>query len=246
MMSDHHAVSRFTDLADAYSKYRFRDYPPKVLDAVFARLGDPQNLIVADVGAGTGISTRMLADRVSKVIAIEPNAYMRSVAPKDPRIEWRDGTAEVTGLEAKSVDIVAAFQSFHWFDPEAAIKEFRRIARSRFVSVQYEHEESDRASAAFNDLVREYSVDDSEALRRRALEIFGVYAGDGLRTLILDADWLRSFEELTGYVDSLSFVSHDGDAAKAFHRDLEALFSKYAVRGRFNLMLRIYVFALDL
>ena len=245
-MSDYDAVSRFTGLIDAYSKYRFRDYPSKVLDAVFARLGDPRDLIVADVGAGTGISARLLASRGSKVIAIEPNAHMRNVAPNDPRVEWRDGTAEATGLDAKSVDIVATFQSFHWFDPEATIQEFRRIARSRFVSVQYEHEESDKASAAFNDLVRKYSIDDSEALRRHALEIFSVHAGRGLRTLILDADWPRSLEELSGYVDSLSFVPHEGEAAGALRQEVEDVFFRYAVRGRFNLTLRIYVLALDL
>ena len=245
-MSDYRALTRFTDLADAYSKYRFRDYPPKVLDAVLTRLGDPRDLVVADIGAGTGIGSRLLASRGSRVIAIEPNAYMRSLAQYEPRIEWRDGTAEATGLDSKSVDIVATFQSFHWFDPEATIQEARRVARSRFVSVQYEHEESDSASAAFNDLVRKYSVDDSEALRRRALEIFSVHAGDGLRTLILDVDWPRSLEELNGYVDSLSFISHEGDVAAALRRDVEAVFSKCAVQGRFNLTLRVYVLALDL
>ncbi|HZT12644.1 MAG TPA: class I SAM-dependent methyltransferase [Candidatus Baltobacteraceae bacterium] len=239
------AASRFSDLVDVYAKYRFREYPSKVLDVMFHGLGDPRKLVVADAGAGSGISSTFIATRGCRVIAIEPNALMRASAPEHPLVQWRDGTAEATGLPDRSVDVAAAFQAFHWFDPAAALGEFRRIARHRIVSVQYEHEESDPASAEFGSLLRAFSVDDSEALRRHALETFASHAGSGMRTAILDVDWRISLHELLGYVASISFVPHKGVRARELSRQAEFLFGRYAKNGVLNLPLRLYVLALD-
>jgi SAM-dependent methyltransferase len=89
-----------------------------------------QELIVADIGAGTGISSRLLANRGARVLAIEPNAAMRTAAQSHPLVEFRDGKAEATELESASVDLVTCFQAFHWFDPEPTLLEFRRILKS--------------------------------------------------------------------------------------------------------------------
>ena len=55
-------TDRFTGRADVYEAGR-PSYPAESLDALFAGLGDPATLVVADLGAGTGISTRILAAR---------------------------------------------------------------------------------------------------------------------------------------------------------------------------------------
>jgi SAM-dependent methyltransferase len=121
-------TGRFSNRADDYVRYR-PDYPASAIDTVLDGLGDPTSLVAADVGAGTGISARQLADRGVRVIAIEPNAEMRSAAVPHPRVEWRDGTAEATGLPSESVGLVACAQAFHWFRPREAIAEFRRVLR---------------------------------------------------------------------------------------------------------------------
>lgn len=239
------AKTRFAKIGDAYARYRYRDYPRKVLDLIFQGLGNPRHLVVADIGAGTGISADLLTKRGARVIAIEPNAQMREKAPKNPLIEWRDGSAEATGLPDQSVDIVAAFQAFHWFDPEAALAEFRRIARHRIVSVQYEHEDSDPASLEFDRLLRVYSLDDSGSLRRHALETFAAYSGSQLRTSILTVEWPLKREELFGYVDSISFLPRDGEAAVALRADVDRLFETFARGETVSLPLRLFVLALD-
>lgn len=244
-MNDRQAKTRFSPLVDVYAKYRYRDYPPKVLDVMFHALGDPRKLVVADIGAGTGISSSLIASRGARVIAIEPNRLMREVAPQIPLVEWRDGTAECTGLADDSVDVAATFQAFHWFEPAAALTEFRRIARHRIVSVQYEHEESDGASAQFEALLRAFSVDDTEALRRHALETFAVHSGSRMRTSILNVDWCIDRAGLLGYLDSISFVPHAGPAGEEMREHVEALFARFAQDGVLNLPLRLYVLALD-
>ncbi len=55
-------TGRFSDRAADYVKYR-PDYPIAAIDHMLQGLGEPSRLVAADVGAGTGISTRMAAER---------------------------------------------------------------------------------------------------------------------------------------------------------------------------------------
>lgn len=129
----------FTHLADNYAKYR-PGYSPTVLNALLAPLN--RNLTVADVGAGTGIWTRMLAHHanVASVVAIEPNQNMRDKGvthPQNGGIRWCDGSGEATGLAETSYDVVSMASSFHWVDFEKGMTEFARILRpgGRFVAL---------------------------------------------------------------------------------------------------------------
>jgi SAM-dependent methyltransferase len=119
---------RFSDRADDYVKYR-PGYPAPALDAVLTGLGPPAALRAADVGAGTGISARLLAERGVDVIGVEPNRAMREAAAPAAGVRYCNGTAESTGIESASLDLVLCAQSFHWFDAQAAVNEFARILR---------------------------------------------------------------------------------------------------------------------
>ena len=112
-------TERFADRATDYVAGR-PSYPAAALDALFDGLGDPGDVLAADLGAGTGISSRLLAEYGAQVLAVEPNAAMREAAEPHPRVEWIAGTAEWTGLGEASIDLVTAFQAFHWFDRSKA------------------------------------------------------------------------------------------------------------------------------
>ena len=163
-------TDRFTGHASAYAAAR-PSYPPESIDAVLDGLGDPASLVVADIGAGTGISSRAIAERGPRVLAIEPNAAMRANAKSDPRIEWIDGTGEATTLAAASVDVVAAFQAWHWVDHAAAVAEARRIVRpgGRLAALYNERDERDPFTAAYGDIIRRYATDATERRRSDAL-----------------------------------------------------------------------------
>ena len=122
--------SRFTSRAEDYAKYR-PSYPNVVIDCILAGLGDSSKLVAADVGSGTGISSRLLADRGVKTIAVEPNAAMRETATKHPLVEWNDGNAESTKLPNAAIDLITCFQAFHWFNAEPTLKEFYRILQPK-------------------------------------------------------------------------------------------------------------------
>jgi SAM-dependent methyltransferase len=124
--SDADPTRTFAARATLYERGR-PGYPEDVLDALLAGLGEPARLVVADVGAGTGLLSRALAARGCRVIAVEPNEAMRAAAPPAAGVEWRDGTGEATGLPAGCVALATVAQAFHWMEPTRALAELRRI-----------------------------------------------------------------------------------------------------------------------
>jgi ubiquinone/menaquinone biosynthesis C-methylase UbiE len=123
----------FTVLAHDYSKYR-PDYSLSVLKALLGLIDRPKEALdFVDVGAGTGIWTRMVQSMgVRSITAVEPNAEMRKNGIADCQnigIRWLAGSAEATGLDDSSVDFVSMASSFHWANFDEAIEEFHRILR---------------------------------------------------------------------------------------------------------------------
>lgn len=110
---------RFTDRVDAYVKYR-PTYPKEAIDYLYDTVGFRPLSEVADVGAGTGIFSKLLVERGSRVTAVEPNRAMREAAERtlggEPNFRAVPGAAEATGLADRSVDFIVCAQSFHWFD----------------------------------------------------------------------------------------------------------------------------------
>jgi SAM-dependent methyltransferase len=123
----------YTNLAQDYSKHR-PDYSPSVLLGLLGLLAKPvAHVDFVDVGAGTGIWTRMVAARgVKSATAVEPNKEMRSKGIADSvgtGIRWEAGSAEKTGLQDTCCDWLTMASSFHWVDFERATREFWRVLR---------------------------------------------------------------------------------------------------------------------
>lgn len=126
----------YSELAGAYAAHRpgYADaVAGRVLAAACAAADKPvQALEVADVGAGTGIWSRVLARAGCRVRAVEPNDAMREAGASDPAngsIRWHGGRAEATGLATRSCDLVTMASAFHWTEFEAALAEFARVLR---------------------------------------------------------------------------------------------------------------------
>jgi ubiquinone/menaquinone biosynthesis C-methylase UbiE len=217
-----------------------------VFDVMFQGFDDPATLSVADIGAGTGISTALLAQRVAAVHAVEPNAAMRSHAEHLPNVSWHDATAEQTGLLDACVDIAAAFQAFHWFDARRAFAEFSRIARRRIALVQYERDEHSAFAKAYGEIVRRYATDDTEALRLRALERFAQLAGRRLRRVDVPFAQTLTLASLLGRLNSSSYLPSAGPEAAALRREIEELFAKTERGGSVHLAMHIYVLTAEL
>ena len=245
MESKPDSVSRFGNRAQSYAAFR-PGYPPEAIDAVLAGLGPPPTLTIADVGAGTGISSRLFARRGAKVIAIEPNLRMRSQAEPDPNVEWREGTARHTALPDASVDLIVACQAFHWFATIEVMSEFARVARRRAAVLQYERDERDAFTKDYSEIVRAYATDDTEAMRERGLAAFARFPE--ARISRTEAFSLQEMdrEALLGRAASSSYLPASGAPAEALRRDLNQLFDRYASGDRVALHMVTYALIADL
>jgi SAM-dependent methyltransferase len=240
-------TGRFSDRADDYVKFR-PDYPAAAIDAVLAGLHSP--VFAADVGAGTGISARHLAERGARVIAIEPNAAMREAAEPHPRVEWRDGAAEATGLADGEVNLVACAQAFHWFRPREALAEFARVlAPGGRVALWWNtRDDADALTTGYKDAIRAVGGEHPAEARDLASAAFV----DGLRVepLLRELEALafshaQALDEagLLGRATSASYVPREGARLEELRARLAALHARHAdARGLVHLryVTRVY------
>jgi SAM-dependent methyltransferase len=82
-----------------------------------------------DCATGNGQAATHLAGYFGRVIATDESAEMLAQAPRNPRIEYRVAEAEDSGIDDRSVDLVAVASAIHWFDLGRFYAEVRRVVR---------------------------------------------------------------------------------------------------------------------
>lgn len=122
----------FSNLAKNYSLYR-PDYSKTVKKLIIDRVGKNKIKFV-DVGAGTGIWTRMVSGdkRICSATAVEPNKEMLNYGKQNKdnkNIKWKSGSGEKTNLMKNNFDLVSMASSFHWTNFDKAMSEFSRILK---------------------------------------------------------------------------------------------------------------------
>ena len=170
---------------------RFRpSYPVELFETIATQLGLPTVPEVADLGAGTGQASRVMARLGWRVIAVEPGGPMLDVlrgraAEEGLDIATVQRGAEDTGLASRSTDLVTAAASFHWFDQQRALDEIARILKpGGGLAIFFNARDEERSPflAEFEPLLRRYIADDDaggyllslpEGTTRRAIEAHG-------------------------------------------------------------------------
>lgn len=121
---------RYSDRTQNYADYR-PSYPVEVIPPIAKHGNLAERSQVAELGAGTGIFTRLLLDAGFIVHAVEPNSEMRAVCVRDlgnnPLLRCVATSAEATDLPSSTFSAVVAAQSFHWFDQAQAANEVQRV-----------------------------------------------------------------------------------------------------------------------
>jgi SAM-dependent methyltransferase len=235
------AVERFDGRAADYDLYRERYDANEILAPLRDWCGLTPEWLVADVGAGTGMLSDVFLANGNRVIAIEPNAEMRAACAQlhggERELQIREGTAEATGLADASVDLVCSGRALHWFNLEAAMREFRRVVRPGgwVVSVAAGRTEFGREeNEAFVRVLEQFSGSASERLEAysaytRMKNFFGssdfhhYERGGELRM-----DW----QHLRGMALSLSHAPRIGDSRfPEFEHALKEFFDRHAKDG---------------
>ncbi|MBD1841984.1 methyltransferase domain-containing protein [Cyanobacteria bacterium FACHB-63] len=220
-------LNRFSDRATDYQKYR-PSYPKAAIDKILSDLGDPTQLTAADVGAGTGISARLLSDRGLQVWAIEPNAAMSTEAEPYPRVEFRQATAEHTELPNQSVNLVTCFQSFHWFEPEQALQEFRRILKpgGRLALIWNTRDFDDPFTQEYGELLQQASNKHPALDRMETLPQNSYFPTFEKHCFALEH--ALDLPALIGNTKSRSYVPSSGELLDRLLQHLEALYQRNA------------------
>ncbi|MGH7133811.1 MAG: class I SAM-dependent methyltransferase [Phycisphaerales bacterium] len=223
-------TGRFSDRAADYVKYR-PGYPAAAIDAVLAGLAEPAKLVAVDIGAGTGISSRLLAERGVRVIGVEPNAAMREAAEQHERVEMRGGTAEATGLGDASVDLVLCAQAFHWFRQNEALAEFARVLKpgGRVALVWNDRDNDDPLTGGYNRAILAASENHPAARRFPRPEVLfesKLFAQARERPFAYTQDLNEA--GLIGRATSASYVPKSGVAYERLVRELRSLFHTHA------------------
>ena len=227
---------RFSRRAEYYSRYR-PSYPTSLLCYLEQNLCFSQASVVADVGSGTGILSKLLLEHGNSVFGVEPNEDMRRTAEsnlaKYPNYTSIGGSAESTTLEDGSVDFITAAQSFHWFNPERAKVEFRRVIRREgwVVLIWNTRRTSTPFLQAYDALVS--WIPDNQRARHEDLgdQALRSFLGD-YRAVKLDNSQELDYEGLVGRLLSSSYAPLRGEPLfDEMIAKVSDLFNRYQVDG---------------
>lgn len=229
-------VERFSNRVENYIKYR-PGYPPGVLQLFRDEMNLTPSSVLADIGSGTGISSRLFLENGNKVYGVEPNAAMRNAATailkNFPNYKPVEGTAEYTTLPDGSVNIVFAAQAFHWFEPEKTRVEFKRItADDGFVALIWNERQLDTTP-----FLRDYehfllaNASDYEKVRHENItaEKLEDFFQANFMKRTFGNEQIFDFEGLRGRMLSSSYMPSEADERFAeVESDLRKLFEKHA------------------
>jgi SAM-dependent methyltransferase len=242
-------TSRFTGRAFFYSTSR-PGYPHRILDILRTELDFDGTCIVADIGSGTGLLSQLFLENGNRVLAVEPNEEMRVFAEKSlgnfHKFLSLGGTAENTGIENASVDLVIFGQALHWFDSEASSSEFARILKTNgSVCIVY----NDRSNE--DSFMKEYDQVVTKYARNRAnvpgiddayLSRFfknGNYSKFSLpNEQLLDAEGLLSRMTSASYMPSPS----EEERFATLKQEVTRLFNRYEKMGRVRVLYETTIF----
>ncbi len=238
--SDRNPTERFTYLADVYARYR-PGYPSAAVDFILERCSLRPGSHLADVGCGTGISSRLFASRGLNVIGIEPNGPMRTEAEKathsnsELQVSYQQGTAESTGLPEATCDAVLAAQSFHWFDPEPTYREFRRILKPDgwVILVWNERDEADPFTLDYSEVIGQFpDTPRTESMRYTAGNtLFATTEFQDARKDLFANQQVVDEEGLIGRAFSASYAPREPEAVEQVTQKLRAVFRKHQNGG---------------
>ena len=238
------AKERFSNRVAEYVRFR-PGYPEELYAYLESDLGLKPNWIVADIGAGTGISAGPFLDHGNTVFAVEPNEGMRRALEEAigsyPGLVVLPGQANATGIKSGEIDLLICAQSFHWFATPETASEFVRIVKpGGFICVVWNERtlDADEFHEELERLICRYGSD-YESVRH---DRFGKHDVESVferefEEKIFPNSQSFDFNGLEGRLLSASYMPAAGtEEAESLSKNLKRLFTKYNQDGRITVL----------
>lgn len=233
---------RFSARVEDYIRYR-PGYPEEIIDLLRRECGLRADWTVADIGAGTGLLAELFLRAGCRVVGVEPNAEMRAAGEKllagYAGYRATAGSAEDTLLPDGCVDLVAAGQAFHWFDPPKAGVELRRILRPGGWAVLVWNERRTGSTPflkEYEDLLLRYATDYTEVNHRNTEEnpvTIPAFFGGEYRVARFDNVQMFDLDGVRGRLLSSSYAPLEGHPNhKPMLDALEEAFTRHQTGGK--------------
>ncbi len=120
-----HRSTLFEQYAEAYDRFR-PTYPDAVIDELLGPA--PVGLDVLDVGCGTGIASRQMAQRGAKVLGVELGPRMAEIA-RGHGVDVEIAAFEGWDAAGRTFDRVTSAQAWHWLDLPVATAKAASVLR---------------------------------------------------------------------------------------------------------------------
>jgi ubiquinone/menaquinone biosynthesis C-methylase UbiE len=169
-----HSQDHFSKVSKEYKDGRITY--PKELYSYLIGLCDERDCSW-DCATGSGQAANDLSEHFSRVIATDISDALLSKAKERENIEFRNATAEESGVPSGSVDLVTIAQAIHWFDQEAFWGEVKRVLKPNGILAYWGYvwpevnDEIDSLLAKFKDYIASYWPERSSYLHKEYSEI---------------------------------------------------------------------------
>lgn len=241
-MKDIKPTTRFSDRVANYVKYR-PDYPARIYAYLLEEAALKPGAVIADLGSGTGLLSKLFLSREHRVYAIEPNAEMRRAGEEllanEENFVSLEGRTEKIPLPDDSVDFVTAGQAFHWFDAAQSRQEVARILRPTGQAALIWNNWSGKLSPflkGYEELLRKFGTDFKKVSRQssRAEENLRTFFAPGEAAVVhFPHEQLFDFEGLRGRLLSSSYAPLEGHPKHtALLEGIKELFEEHARKGK--------------
>ncbi len=246
------APERFLGRVEYYRKYR-PGYPEGLVEWLRALSALKPSHHVADIGSGTGLLAELFLRHGYPVVGVEPNPEMRRTAEAHlkgyPRFRSIDGRAEATTLGGRSVDLIAAGQSFHWFRIDRAREEFHRISKPPAFAVLVWNQRKTESTGflrAYEELLLRHGTDYARVRHQNIgqAELQSFFGPQAFHKKLLANSQIFDREGLIGRTLSCSFVPLPGQPGHLpLLRALDRIFEEWQVEGRVTFEYETLVYA---